>query len=114
MSSKMGNRKSWPTYIAAIAGSALAVFGGIKTWQTSQLFMPEEYKTIKRVFKKLAAKNDLGDRPFTFTVNVGSQADWLAEELKLCKEDDCSFYSDLNPFKPYRGNASEEVNEIIR
>ncbi len=98
----MGNRKSWPTYVAAIAGSALAVLGGIKTWQTSQLFMPEEYKSIKRVVQTLAAKNDLGDQPITFVVTTGSKAKWLAEELNLCKEDKCSFYSDLNPFKPYQ------------
>ncbi len=110
----MGNRKSWPTYIAAIAGSVLAVFGGIKTWQTSQLFMPEEYKTIKRVFNKLAAKNDLGDRPITFIINTGSKANWLAEELSLCKEDECNFYGELNPFESYIGESSKDINEIIR
>ena len=110
----MKKTKKWLAYIAAIGGSALAVFGGIKTWQTSELFMPEEYKTIKRVFNKLAAKNDLGDMPFTFTVNVGSQAAWLAEGLELCKEDDCSYYGDLNPYKTYRGESSQKINEMIR
>ena len=37
----MKKTKKWLAYIAAIGGSALAVFGGIKTWQTSELCMPE-------------------------------------------------------------------------
>ncbi len=110
----MREPKKYFSYIAAIGSCALAIFGGIKTWQTSELFMPEEYKTIKRVFNKLAAKNDLGDIPITFTVIPGNQAKWRAEQLNLCKEDDCSFYANLNPFKSYRGKNSTEVNEIIR
>ena len=106
--------KRWTKYLAGIAGGALAILAGATYAQNSQLFMPSEYKTIKRVVKRLAAKNDLGNERITFTIAAGSYTRWMAEELNLCKKDECSFYANLNPFKPYRGKSSEEINEAIR
>ena len=34
----------------------------------SQVFMPDEYKTIKRVISKVADSNNLGNHPITFTI----------------------------------------------
>ena len=80
----------------------------------SQLLMPSEYKKIKRVVDNLAKKNDLGNAPITFTINTGSKGAWLAEELNLCKESKCTFFSEVNPFKPYRSRAYKDINEINR
>jgi len=76
--------------------------------------IPDEYQLIKRVVNKLAKSNDLGKRPIFFTITSGYATEWAAEELNLCKEDDCNYFSRLNPFKPYSGNSSAEVNEAMR
>ena len=106
--------KRWAKYLAGIAGGALAIFAGANYAQNSQLFMPSEYKTLRRVVNRLATKNDLGNERITFTIAAGSYTRWMAEELNLCKEDDCTFYSHLNPFKTYHGKSSKEINEAIR
>ena len=52
--------------------------------------IPDEYQLIKRVVNKLAKSNDLGKRPIFFTITSGYATEWAAEELNLCKEDDCN------------------------
>ena len=106
--------KRWAKYLAGIAGGALVIFAGANHAKNSQLFMPSEYKTLKRIVNRLATKNDLGNERITFTIAAGTNTSWMAEELNLCKEDGCSFYTNLNPFKPYRGKSSNEINEAIR
>ena len=106
--------KRWTKYLAGIAGGALVIFAGANHAKNSQLFMPSEYKTLKRVVNRLASKNDLGNERITFTIAAGINTSWMAEELNLCKEDECSFYTNLNPFKPYLGKSSNEINEAIR
>ncbi len=80
----------------------------------SQLLMPKEYKVLKSTVNKLAENNTLGDRPITFTIVSGSYTTWMAEELDLCKEKDCSFYEHLNPFKEHKGSSSRNIQEAIR
>jgi len=81
---------------------------------SSQLLMPKEYKTLKRVVKKLALKNDLGDQPLTFTIVTGSRAYWAAKALALCEETAWGFYRNINPYQTYHGKGAEEINEVIR
>lgn len=90
------------------------IIGSNSYWQNSQLLMPSEYKTLKATVNRLASKNDLGDQTITFSITSGSKTRWNAEELNLCKKDECNFYTELNPFKPYLGNSAEDVNEAIR
>ena len=110
----MVGMKLWVAYLAGLTGGVLSIVGGVRYLPNSQAFMPSEYKTIKRVVNQLALNNDLGDQPITFSVNTGAAADWIAEELNLCKEDKCTFYSEINPFKPYQGKSSQDINEVIR
>ena len=60
--------------------------------------MPGEYLKIKELVGRVQKYNDLGNIPLTFTVVNGSYGRWVAEELRLCKEDECSYYENLNPF----------------
>ena len=80
----------------------------------SQLMMPQEYKTIKTVVNELAKYNDLGQRPITFSIIVGTPITWNTEQLKLCKKDSCGFYKHLNPFIDYKGEMSHEINRAIQ
>lgn len=72
--------------------------------------MPSEYSEIMDIVNRLAAANDLGSQELAFTVIVGGYGAWKAEELGLCKEDKCGFFSSLNPFIQHK----KEINEIIR
>ena len=76
--------------------------------------IPDEYQLVKRVVNKLAMTNDLGTRPIFFTITSGYATEWAAEDLNLCKKDECAYFADLNPFKSYSGNSSAEVNEAMR
>lgn len=80
----------------------------------SQLFMPDEYKTIKRIVSKVADSNNLGNHPITFTIISGSRVYWIAKSLGVCSEDFCYFMRNINPFIPYKGKSAEELNEAIR
>ena len=68
----------------------LVIFVGIKIRNNSQLFMPKEYKTVKRIVNKISKKNDLGDYPFTFSITAGSRGTWIAKSLGLpTKNESC-------------------------
>lgn len=73
--------------------------------------MPAEYQTLKRIVDRLAASNDLGSRPLLFTVVTGWKAADLAQELGLCKDDACNYYSQLNPFRRYGGKTDEIIRQ---
>ncbi|MEY3931000.1 MAG: hypothetical protein RLZZ516_2710 [Cyanobacteriota bacterium] len=93
----------------SLAAASLALASpGMATQQP--VAMPEEYSQIVSVVNRLAANNDLGDRELAFTVVTGDYAAWMAEELGLCKENGCSYYSSLNPYAKHR----LQVDEIIR
>ena len=63
----------------------------------STLFMPKEYKSIKKLVNKIASKNYLGDREIPFYIGSGSFMEVRAKELGLCKEDDCWYFNNLSP-----------------
>ena len=95
-------------------GTLSSIVGGIKYLEFSQLMMPNEYKVVKQIVSKLAKKNDLGAHPLTFTIITGGRASWTAEALQLIKREGFYFYRNINPFKTYKGQSSEEINEAIR
>ena len=76
--------------------------------------MPKEYKVIKKVVDKLAVNNDLGKRPIAFQINSGKYLNWMAEEIKLCTDDNCRAFEDLDPFREYQGEYSEYINQFLR
>ena len=100
-------------FIVALA-TASSIVVGFNFRENSQLIMPNEYKVIKNIVNKLAAKNDLGTQPLVFTIVSGSRAYWTAQAMKLIKEDGWTFYRNINPFKTYKGKSSNEINEAIR
>ena len=93
----------------------LVIFFGIKIRNNSQLFMPKEYKTVKRIVNKISKKNDLGDYPFTFSITAGSRGTWIAKSLGLTRKSQSSYHlKRINPFIKYKGKLSHEINEAIR
>ena len=99
----------------AIATSIAATSIGLTYHlQKSQLFMPNEYKSIKKIVNQIAKNNDLGVHPITFQVLAGGAMKWYMNDLKICnKEDLCTFYTSLNPFKRYDGKSSKAINNSI-
>ena len=61
------------------------------------VIMPPEYSKIKELVGRIQKYNDLGNYPLTFTIVNGAYGGWIAEELRLCKEDNCRYYENLNP-----------------
>ena len=72
--------------------------------------VPIEYQKIEELVNRIHEHNDLGNYPITFTIVNGDYGGWIAEELRLCKEDHCSYYANLNPF----GFNRKTEKEIIR
>ena len=102
-------------FISLISLIALIIFLGKKVRNNSQLFMPNEYKTVKRIVNKISKKNDLGDYPFTFSITAGSRGTWIAKSLGLpTKNESCLHLKHVNPFIKYKGKLSHEINEAIR
>ena len=102
-------------FISLISLLALIIFLGKKVRNNSQLFMPNEYKTVKRIVNKISKKNDLGDYPFTFSITAGSRGTWIAKSLGLpTKNESCLHLKHVNPFIKYKGKLSDEINEAIR
>ena len=86
----------------------------INLFKNSTLFMPDEYKLVKKIVNRLANKNDLGKREIAFTITTGGVASYYAKDVGLCKRDSkesCAYYKFLNPFKKY---PDPTINEIIR
>ena len=79
----------------------------------SVLFMPKEYKTIKKLVDKMAAKNYLGDKEIPFFIGSGTYMEVRAKELGLCKEEDCWYYNNLSPYKKYKNVQDINLNELI-
>ena len=102
-------------FISLISLLALIIFLGKKVRNNSQLLMPNEYKTVKRIVNKISKKNDLGDYPFTFSITAGSRGTWIAKSLGLpTKNESCLHLKHVNPFIKYKGKLSDEINEAIR
>ena len=49
----------------------------------------------------LAQHNSLGQNPIGFSINNGSYAASLAQMRGFCKEENCYFYAQLDPYKNY-------------
>ena len=103
----MLKKKGLGLFATALIASASAA-NASETKQSTA--MPYEYSKIKELVGRIEKYNDLGNYPLTFTIVNGDYGGWIAEELRMCKEDDCSYYANLNPF---RFNNRKE-NEIIR
>ena len=102
-------------FISSISLITLLIFIEKKIRNNSQLLMPKEYKTIKRIVNKISKKNDLGDYPFTFSITAGSRGTWIAKSLGLStKNESCLHLKHVNPFIKYKGKLSHEINEAIR
>ena len=107
--------KYLPIYFFILSLIPPITFLGMNVRNSSQLFMPKEYKSIRRIINKLASKNNLGEYPLTFTIVSGSRTYWIGKSLGICeKEESCFFIRNINPFVPYKGKLSEELNEAIR
>ena len=76
-------------------------------------FMPEEYKTLKKIVDKIASTNDLKDREIPFTITSGGYTAFVAEELGLCKDDGCYYFANLDPYKTHNKINGIDVNELI-
>jgi len=102
-------------FLSLIVLIGLLTFLGKKIRNNSQLFMPKEYKIVKRIVNKISKKNDLGDYPFTFSITSGSRGTWIAKSLGLTrKNQSCYHLKHINPFIKYKGKLSHEINEAIR
>ena len=80
--------------------------------RSSQLFMPEEYKTLKRIINKIAANNS-NLESLLFSINIGKKIEKRIEDLGICRNDSCSYFSNLNPYKSYSKVNGIDLNEII-
>ena len=70
------------------AGSTASAANASEVKQSAA--MPYEYSKIKELVERIEKYNDLGNYPLTFTIVNGDYGGWIAEELRLCKEDECS------------------------
>ncbi len=80
----------------------------------STYFMPKDYKTIKKIVDKIAAKNDLGNRDIRFSIGSGVYMQYRAEELGLCEKDGCYYYRNLDPHKNYKKVRGVNINELLK
>ena len=102
-------------FLSLISLIAILFFLGKNIRNNSQLFMPKEYKTIKKIVNRISKKNDIGDYPFTFSITAGSRGTWIAKSLGLpTKNESCLHLKHVNPFIKYKGKLSHEINEAIR
>tara|TARA_B100000945_G_C20313130_1_gene563834 strand:+ start:135 stop:998 length:864 start_codon:yes stop_codon:yes gene_type:complete len=100
----------------ATALTAISISHISNNLRNSQLFMPKEYQSIKKIVNKLSKGNDLGDEPISFTIIAGHTSSYRASELNLCRVDQkgCYYFVRLNPYKTYSGRNQTQINEIIR
>ena len=96
--------------------SALSIIPIGSQLNDSQLFMPKEYQSIKKIVNKLSKGNDLGNEPISFTIIAGYDSSYRASELNLCRVDQkgCYYFVRLNPYKTYSGRNQTQIREIIR
>ena len=99
-------------YLKIILILPLIFIASSEIHKSSQLFMPEEYKTLKRVVTKIAANNP-NLESMLFSINVGKKIENRIKDLGICKNDSCSYFSNLNPYKSYEKINGIDLNEII-
>ena len=85
-------------------------------WNRSIFLMPSEYKLVKELFNKISLNNELGNRPVTIIIRAGDDMHYLSKDLGLCKDKDnyCSYYVNLNPFRKYEGFRANDINNAIK
>jgi len=92
----------------------ILIFSSNYLRNNSTLFMPKEYRTIKKLVNKLASKNYLGDKEIPFFIGSGSFMEVRAKELGLCKEEDCWYFNNLSPYKKYKNVQGVNINELVK
>ena len=90
------------------------VYFSIYLRMNSLYLMPREYKVVKKIVDKIAEKNYLGSENISFTINNGSYMSYQAKDLGVCKEEQCWYYSNLNPYKRYKNSRGIDLNELAR
>lgn len=112
MTKKFRNKKELKlfSWILALTFSFFYLFDFSRNKST--FFMPKEYKEIKNLVNKLAAKNNLGDRKILFSINNADYISWNMKDLELCKEKMCWYYKNLNPYKKYKDRNGINLNEL--
>ncbi len=106
---------SYPIYFSLFSLLSISIVLGKIIRNNSQLLMPNEYKTIKKIINKLSDKNDLGENPITFTIVSGSRTSWIADSLGFVNKADILYFTrNINPFILYKGKLKDEINEAIR
>lgn len=91
---------------------AILLLAGV-AWQRSRqdAEMPLEIRQLKQVVRRLAAHNDLGKQPLSFSIDAGLYAAQLAEERGLCKEEHCDFFAQLSPYRHYDRSWDELIRQ---
>ena len=97
----------------------LLLFGSLffnQIYTRSQVFMPKEYKLIKKIFNTISLNNNLGERPVSIIIRAGEDMHYLMKDVGICKEKQnyCGYFVNLDPFKKFRGFRSRDVNYAIR
>ena len=92
----------------------ILIFSSNYLRNNSTLFMPKEYKSIKKLVNRIASKNYLGDREIPFYIGSGRFMEVRAKELGLCKEDDCWYFNNLSPYKKYKNFQGVNINELVK
>ena len=92
--------------IAAVSTASAVNAAEIK----QSVIMPPEYSKIKELVGIIQKYNNLKNYPLAFSIVNGDYGGLMAEELRLCKEDECSYYENLNPF----GFNRHQEREIVR
>ena len=90
----------------------LIFIAALEVNRSSQLFMPKEYKILKRIVNKLAANNS-NLESILFSINIGKKIEKRIEDLGICRKESCSYFSNLNPYKSYNSINGIDLNEII-
>ena len=98
--------------ISLISISVLSLIITVNSGRNSQLLMPDEYKLIKRVVNRLAKNNDLGERHIGFIIRAGGPAAYYAQEVGLCKNEYCYYFTNLDPFKKYSNKTKNDIINI--
>ena len=102
------------TLIKYLVTIFILIFSSNYLRNNSTLFIPKEYKIIKKLVNKIASKNYLGDREIPFYIGSGNFMEVRAKELGLCKEKDCWYFNNLSPYKKYKNLQGVNINELVK
>ena len=95
------------------------LFGSIlfnQIYTSSQVFMPKEYKLVKKIFNTISLNNNLGERPVSIIISAGEAMHYLVKDLGICKDKEnfCFYFANLDPYKQFRGYRARDVNHAIK